>query len=1041
MGALAALQWVALVALLVLLDPRGAAARMQSPSGNPLIDDSVRGHHKPNPRAAECVFGKQTRELGSTWFADLGPPFGVMYCIRCECIPIQKKRRIVARVQCRNIKHECPEPTCDEPVLLPNRCCKVCPGDVGMHSPDIVQDVAPTVSAEEEDKNWKHFAALLTGRTSRLLAHAVQGSGLVAPPRNVGGHVATARFTFHRKSLYYSVLTPRRPRAIQFVDREGSILEEQAVPAQGSAYQNATGKVCGVWRRLSRDYRRLLREERLLVTLLWDNDDSVTGSVQRARSLGSELLSALLLPVHGNNSPASEPQNPLAGAGGTAIVSISSSGPSVHIALLFNGIFSPQDILDVPVSVRLETADGSRQVLEETVRVAKPGAELNEASVTAAVSAADLRLLTRGKLVLTVASASPRRPRDLALAGAVQPRAVCEIFQAPLSVAEATADQQEEAGNAGNSSVAVAEQASDNKDRPAGQAWLYVDRHGALVYSVQLSQVPGETTLLTLVSGRGRRSVELEDLTPSLHAPLGSWGWANGSVSRLSPRELEQLYAGELSVNVATGAAASLVRGRLVARPVADARDAPQPTLLTPKMAPTGSTVRIAVKGPAANLTGMAWFAVDQDCNLNYDVSLSPGSPTGTPSSPLQLALEQVPFLALGAPVSRRVLDEFTTPQHEGTGIALTHAELSRLDAGVSYVDIVLPDGGAELRAELRQVRVPAFCLPHYSDNDVPSSSSMASAGQPSNGEPETLHCFHETRFYEDGAQWVSAQDACTMCSCHRARVQCDAVVCPPLHCAAPAPAAPGQCCGTCAPAAPAQPDPVTAVAAAAAPAGCKLGGQFHAAGTSWHPYVPPIGFDTCAVCTCNASTLETRCERTQCPPLSCSEHEAVRAEPRACCKQCPKSAPVAAAANGGLPQLQAEQAAPKTVEEVLAEGGCKNPLGKPHSNGDEWHPRISSHGEYKCVKCRCKDGKVKCDRKRCTRSACEGQHAHQALRRSSALHTPLHALHAPREDACCMAQCRRFRRHHNKAKTEARAESEPARSEPRNEPRNEPRR
>lgn len=52
-----------------------------------------------------------------------------MYCIKCECVPFQKKRRIVAKVQCRNIKHDCPKPTCDEPVLLPGRCCKTCPGD------------------------------------------------------------------------------------------------------------------------------------------------------------------------------------------------------------------------------------------------------------------------------------------------------------------------------------------------------------------------------------------------------------------------------------------------------------------------------------------------------------------------------------------------------------------------------------------------------------------------------------------------------------------------------------------------------------------------------------------------------------------------------------------------------------------------------------------------------------------------------------------------------------------------------------------------
>jgi len=42
---------------------------------------------------------------------------------------VQKKRRIIARVQCRNIKNDCPKLTCDEPVLLPGRCCKSCPGD------------------------------------------------------------------------------------------------------------------------------------------------------------------------------------------------------------------------------------------------------------------------------------------------------------------------------------------------------------------------------------------------------------------------------------------------------------------------------------------------------------------------------------------------------------------------------------------------------------------------------------------------------------------------------------------------------------------------------------------------------------------------------------------------------------------------------------------------------------------------------------------------------------------------------------------------
>lgn len=37
---------------------------------------------------SECQFGKGIKELGSTWYADLGPPFGVMYCIKCECVPV-----------------------------------------------------------------------------------------------------------------------------------------------------------------------------------------------------------------------------------------------------------------------------------------------------------------------------------------------------------------------------------------------------------------------------------------------------------------------------------------------------------------------------------------------------------------------------------------------------------------------------------------------------------------------------------------------------------------------------------------------------------------------------------------------------------------------------------------------------------------------------------------------------------------------------------------------------------------------------------------
>jgi chordin len=130
--------WAPLAALLAL-----AAARTKTP----LLDDGTRTRNK----AAECVFGKQVRELGSQWIPDLGTPIGVLYCMKCECVALQKKRRVVARVQCRSIKNECPEPTCAEPVHHPERCCKTCPGD--LYDSDIIQDVVPQNVLDDEEKS------------------------------------------------------------------------------------------------------------------------------------------------------------------------------------------------------------------------------------------------------------------------------------------------------------------------------------------------------------------------------------------------------------------------------------------------------------------------------------------------------------------------------------------------------------------------------------------------------------------------------------------------------------------------------------------------------------------------------------------------------------------------------------------------------------------------------------------------------------------------------------------------------------------------
>lgn len=43
-----------------------------------------------------------------------------------------------------------------------------------------------------------------------------------------------------------------------------------------------------------------------------------------------------------------------------------------------------------------------------------------------------------------------------------------------------------------------------------------------------------------------------------------------------------------------------------------------------------------------------------------------------------------------------------------------------------------------------------------------------------------------------------------------------------------------------------------------------------------------------------------------------------------------------------------------KSTDEILKNGGCKIAQ-TIYENGQEWHPVLPSHGEQKCIKCRCK--------------------------------------------------------------------------------------
>ncbi|KAH8419850.1 hypothetical protein KR009_003267, partial [Drosophila setifemur] len=963
--------------LLIFVAVGGAEGRRHAPL---MFEESDTGRRSNRPAVTECQFGKALRELGSTWYADLGPPFGVMYCIKCECVAIPKKRRIVARVQCRNIKNECPPAKCDDPISLPGKCCKTCPGD--RNDTDVALDVP--VPSEEEERNMKHYAALLTGRTSYFLkGEEMKSMYSTYNPHNV---VATARFLFHKKNLYYSFYTSTkvgRPRAIQFVDDAGVILEEHQLETTMtgtlSVYQNATGKICGVWRRVPRDYKRILRDDRLHVVLLWGNKPNqaelaLAGKVAKYTALQTELFSSLLEP---QTLPGGKVDPQLSGAGGTAIVSTSSgAASSMHLTLVFNGVFGAEEFSDAPVSVRIELPERKELIFDEMPRVRKPSAEVNVLELSSPISIQNLRLMSRGKLLLTVES---KKYPHLKIQGHIVTRASCEIFQTLL-----------------------APHSPDSSTKSSGLAWVYLNTDGSLAYNIETEHVnTRDRPNISLIEEQGKRKAKLEDLTPSFN-----FNQAVGSVEKLGPKVLESLYAGELGVNVATEHESSLIRGRLVPRPMADARDSAEPILL--KRQENHSD-----QSPNPHAVGMAWMSIDNECNLHYEVTLS-----GVASQDLQLYLEEKPIEAIGAPVTRKLLEEFNGSYLEGFFLSMPSAELIKLEMSVCYLEVHSKHSKELiLRGKLKSTKVPAHCFPVYTDNNVPVPGDH-NDNHLVNGETK---CFHSGRFYNESEQWRSAQDSCQMCACLRGQSSCEVIKCPALKCKQGVEQLlqrEGECCPSCV----AKKDaewPQSLVASNSSSSvsesrrGCRLGDQFHPAGASWHPFLPPNGFDTCTTCSCDPLTLEIRCPRLVCPPLQCSEKLAYRPDKKACCKVCPEGKQSSSGGHKNTPnnpnvlQDQARPSPGHSAEEVLASGGCKV-VNKVYENGQEWHPILMSHGEQKCIKCRCKDSKVNCDRKRCSRSTCQQQTRVSSKRRL------FEKPEAP-IDECCSTQCRRSRRHHKK--------------------------
>lgn len=194
--------------------------------------------------------------------------------------------------------------------------------------------------------------------------------------------------------------------------------------------------------------------------------------------------------------------------------------------------------------------------------------------------------------------------------------------------------------------------------------------------------------------------------------------WSNGTVSTMGPVHLEQLYAEELSLF----SASSGFKNRFLWRPVADSRDTAGPMLLS--------------SPDERSMVGMLWMTVDSDCTLQYEVSFSyillifyklicanvhhcSGlhynhdknnrqvvlSGSNVKNRIFELYIEDSPILLPGAPVFRRLLEEFEGPTLEGYTIGIGQEELLRLNVNIVHVDLWDPKlGQSILKTEWKYV-------------------------------------------------------------------------------------------------------------------------------------------------------------------------------------------------------------------------------------------------------------------------------------------------------------------------------------------------
>ncbi|XP_029111576.1 chordin isoform X4 [Scleropages formosus] len=875
----------------------------------------------PSKGLSGCSFGGRFYSLEDSWHPDLGDPFGIMHCVQCRCEPQRsRKGKLLGKVSCRNTKQDCPEPSCTNPVSLPGRCCRTCAqGEMDREQEDFLLDTFEFLHEKEGDlhKSYNDGSYLSSedvppreGQTDFVaLLTAVPES---RPPVSSG--VARARLSLSGNSLVFSITFLRmdRPSRVLIQDSEGNVVFQFRV-SRSDLVQN--GMICGVWKNVPKSQEHLLQAEQLRVSMTTggNKQEEIQGRIVKHRALFAETFSAVLT---------SEEEH--SGMGGMAMLTLSDTENNLHFILLFQGLLQGRGTERplVPIRVQLRY----RQLVLREVRANVTAHDPDFAEVLDDLNSRELFWLSRGQLEIAVETedSDPRR-----ISGFVSGRKSCDTIQSVMSSGDAL---------------------TPGKTGAVGSAIFSLHDNGSLDYQVQVAGVSSQVVGVTVEMKPRRRSKRsvLHDLSGEY-----AGGRAAGRWGRMEARHIHMLLQNELFVNVATvdhpeGELRGQIRSLLYGGPHASRDELPVllgGQLVSPPVATgAGGHAWVSVDEKCHLHYEIVVSGLSKSEDSPVDAHLHASAEIGEldRGGPAHKRL----LTSFYGSQAQGVLKDLSAAllRHLDRGTAFVQVRAANGCRSGSGFEAGEPGFDDETEEPKRDPRSCFFegqhhahgsrWTPHYNncfacsckkktvicDPIICPTLSCTHTIQPEDEccpvchvetmEPRALDvreaveehpegCYFEgdQKLHAPGTTWHPfvppfGYIKCAVCTCKGStgEVHCEKVTCPPLACGQPVRRSPSDCCKVCpgegGP--PPPPPPHAELMQADGSRHCRFGKTLYQDGERWHPHVSLVGEMKCITCWCDNGV--TKCQRQQCPVLTC--HQIIHRR-GGCCPECEEASTV----------------------------------------------------------------------------------------------------------------------------------------------------